>query len=135
MGKRGHIYSAAEKKRLKEAYIEALGKTGGLTMQAAQMAGIGHRATVIKWKHDDPAFAEAVDAAMVEAREKTLDMAENALLRAIQAGDFQAIKFFLKCKGRERGYDLRQEIDINATVNRPRIIFEDEERDDDALQD
>lgn len=134
MGKRGHIYSPAEKKRLKAAYIEAIGKTGGLTTQAAQMVGIGHRSTVIEWRKKDAEFNAACDAALVEAREKTLDMAENALLRAIQAGDFQAIKFFLKCKGRERGYDLRQEIDINATVNRPRIVFEDEENDD-ALQD
>lgn len=33
-----------------------------------------------------------------------LDIAENKLLEAVQAGDLQAIKFLLKCKGRERGW-------------------------------
>lgn len=134
MGKRGKC-SAAERKRLKAAYIEALRKCGGLVSQAAKMVGIGNRGTIIEWRKKDAEFDAACDQAMVEAREMTLDMAESTLFRAIQAGDFAATKFFLKCKGRERGYDLRQEIDINATVNRPRIIFEDEENDDDALQD
>lgn len=55
-----------------------------------------------------------------------LDQAEVALMRNIQAGDTKAIRFYLQCKGKSRGYDLRQEIDLNATVVRPRVVFEDE---------
>ena len=68
-------------------------------------------------------------AACDEAAEIALDMAESALLRNIQAGDTKAIKFYLMCKGKSRGYDPRQEIDINATVVRPRVVFEEDEND------
>lgn len=134
MSRQGYKYTPTEIKKIKQAYIEALYNTGGLTSQAAKMVGVGNRGTILDWRKKDEEFNAACETAIEEAREMTLDMAENALLRAIQAGDFGAIKFFLKCKGRQRGYDLRQEIDINATVSRPRVIFEDEDEDN-ALQD
>lgn len=45
-----------------------------------------------------------------EATEILLDVSENKLLQLINQGDRSAIIFFLKCKGKERGYIERQEI-------------------------
>lgn len=131
---RGHNYSAAEKKKLKELYIQAIKDHNGLLCRACEAAGIGSRNTILKWRKEDPAFNAACDAAAVEAIESTLDVAEESLLRKVKAGDVKALKFYLSCKGKSRGYDLRQEIDVNATLVRPRVVFEGEE-DADALQD
>jgi len=39
-----------------------------------------------------------------------MDVAEAALLRAIQKGEAWAVCFFLKCKAKQRGYSERTEI-------------------------
>lgn len=43
-------------------------------------------------------------------QEHHLDMAEFKLLKKIDEGDLGAICFYLKCKGKARGYIERQEI-------------------------
>lgn len=121
MGRRGP-YTKTKQKQLKENFLEALKKSGGVVTPASNAVGIS-RQTYYNWRQEDPEFAAACD----ETLELALDLAESALLRNIQAGDTKAIKFFLICKGKSRGYDMRQEIDLNATVMRPRVVFEDEE--------
>ena len=55
-----------------------------------------------------------------EATEILLDVSENKLLQLINQGDRSAIIFFLKCKGKERGYVERQEIsaEVSAEVKK-----------------
>ena len=55
-----------------------------------------------------------------EATEILLDVSENKLLQLIDRGDRSAIIFFLKCKGKERGYVERQEIsaEVSAEVKK-----------------
>lgn len=119
-------YSPAQVRQLKEDYLEALKQSAGLITQACRKVGIGSRQTILNWRQKDPKFDEACKEAEKEAREMALDQAEGALMRNIQAGDTKAIRFYLQCKGKSRGYDLRQEIDLNATVTRPKVVFEDE---------
>lgn len=45
-----------------------------------------------------------------ECREGVLDLAEGKILEKIRDGDIAAIIFFLKTKGKNRGYTERQEI-------------------------
>lgn len=120
---RGHRYSKKQRDAIKKTYIEALTKTMGIVTQAAQAAGVT-RATIYNWRKEDPEF----DAACEECTEVGLDFAENALMKNIQAGDTQAIKFFLSTKGRKRGY-AENTVDGKLTVIRPRVVFDDSEDD------
>lgn len=130
---KGQNYSAAQIRVLKEEYLDALKLSAGLITQACKKVGIGSRNTIALWRRKDPKFDAACKEAEKEACEMALDQAEGALMRNIQAGDTKAIRFYLQCKGKSRGYDLRQEIDLNATVTRPKVVFEDE--DGNAVQD
>lgn len=132
MMKSGKHYSKAQIKQIKADFLEALKASAGLVTQACKKVGIGSRKTLYEWRSKDPAFDAAWEEASKEASEMALDLAESALMRNIQAGDTKAIKFYLRCKGKPRGYDLRQEIDLNATVTRPKVVFEDDE---DGVQD
>ena len=127
MMKSGKHYSKAQIKQIKADFLEALKASAGLVTQACKKVGIGSRKTLYEWRSKDPDFAAAWEEASKEASEMALDLAESALMRNIQAGDTKAIKFYLQCKGKSRGYDLRQEIDLNATVTRPKVVFEDDE--------
>ena len=44
-----------------------------------------------------------------DATEKFLDLAESELMKKVEKGDFRAIAFVLKCKGKTRGYVERTE--------------------------
>jgi len=63
-----------------------------------------------------------------EAIESTLDLGEAELIKAMKKGNLTAIIFYLKCKGKHRGYIERQEIDQTITdltpADPPDIIFE-----------
>jgi hypothetical protein len=45
-----------------------------------------------------------------EAQERVLDLAESQLVNAIKASNLTAVIFYLKTKGKARGYSERQEI-------------------------
>ncbi|MEF2920033.1 MAG: hypothetical protein U0O22_06120, partial [Acutalibacteraceae bacterium] len=49
-----------------------------------------------------------------EINEATLDFVESKLLENIKKGEVTSIIFYLKTKGRNRGYQEKTEIDINS---------------------
>lgn len=59
----------------------------------------------------------AIRQAYEEECERALDMAETALLRLVRSGEFRAVSFYLKCKGRARGYTEKSEAVL--TVKEP----------------
>lgn len=124
--KSGTRLSKAQKKVVKDKFIEALKKSGGVLKPAMDACHIKSRHTIADWRKEDPEF----DAACNEACELFLDEAESRLYAAVRRGNFKAIKFYLETKGRARGYDAHQEIDLTATVVRPRVVFEGEEQQD-----
>ena len=127
--KRGQKYSKAQKKAYKEKIIAKLTESGGIIKSACEALHMS-RQTLLDWRKEDPEF----DAACAETCEVFIDEAESKLYAAVRRGNLKAIKFFLERKGRSRGYDLHQDIDLTATVMRPRVIFEGGE-DEDGLQD
>lgn len=54
------------------------------------------RATICRWRKDDPAFRIAFDEAVYYGLEATNDVVESALMKAIQNGNASLIKFFLQ---------------------------------------
>ena len=85
-----------ERKRL---FLEALGRSGGVVAEACIATGIG-RSTYYRWYAEDCDFREAAD----DIAETQIDFVESKLLRAINNGDVTATIFYLKTKGKKRGY-------------------------------
>lgn len=93
----------------KEILLEVLQKRHGIISDACKAVNVS-RPTFYKWKREDKEFSDAVD----EINEQVVDLAENALIKKIKEGDVTSIIFFLKTKGRNRGYQEKTEIDINS---------------------
>ena len=93
-------------KKHKEAMIEALQKTLGIVTPALQITNTG-RATYYGWLKSDPDFKSEID----NLPDMALDFAESKLHKLIKDENPTAIIFFLKTKGKGRGYIERTEID------------------------
>tara|TARA_R110000772_G_scaffold244763_1_gene358170 strand:- start:9 stop:386 length:378 start_codon:yes stop_codon:yes gene_type:complete len=96
------------KKAVKEALIEAMQKAMGVVTEACKIAKVG-RTTFYKLYNNDPEFKRACD----ECQDIALDFAESQLYSQIKGGSTTATIFYLKTKGKHRGYVERQQIDIN----------------------
>jgi hypothetical protein len=92
------------RKRTKKDYCAAILAARGLISHAAATLGVSTRAI-----YNMAARHPEVRAAIDEAREQTLDLAENMLFENIKKGDNTAIIFYLKTIGRHRGYIERIE--------------------------
>lgn len=89
----------------KKALLEALEKSLGVVTQACKAVGVD-RSTFYKYLKEDLEFASAVK----ELEDVALDFAESQLYKQIQGGNTTATIFYLKTKGKRRGYVERQEI-------------------------
>ena len=69
------------------------------------------RTQFYKWKNRYPKLAEMLD----EVDESLLDFAESKLMEKVQEGDNTSLIFFLKTKGKKRGYveQVEQKVEIN----------------------
>tara|TARA_R100001463_G_scaffold34593_6_gene75910 strand:- start:478 stop:837 length:360 start_codon:yes stop_codon:yes gene_type:complete len=93
----------------KRALIEALEKSLGVVTTACKKVGIG-RTTYYDWYHNDDEFKSKVD----ELQNVALDFAESQLHNQIQKNNTAATIFFLKTKGKGRGYTEKSEVDITS---------------------
>jgi hypothetical protein len=84
--------------------IKAIHESKGLLTLAASKAGCSYW-TVWKYAKDFPSVAQAIE----ESKEGLLDLAEGKLYQAISSGNMTAIIFYLKTRGKERGYIERLE--------------------------
>ena len=91
----------------KEAMLEALERSLGIVTTACNAVGVG-RTTHYQWMKDDPEYKQAVK----DIDNRTLDFAESHLHKLIKEGNPAATIFFLKTKGKARGYVERQEIEV-----------------------
>ena len=58
-----------------------------------------------------------------EARESSVDLAESKLMEAIEEGNITAIIFFLKTRGKSRGYSERSEHDKDRGPVTLRVVY------------
>lgn len=89
----------------KKAILEALEQSLGIVTTACKKVGVG-RTTFYQWLKDDEEFKKQVD----DISNITLDFAESQLHKQIKDGNTSATIFYLKTKGKKRGYIERQEI-------------------------
>lgn len=96
----------------KERLLISLKDCSGIVTFACEKVRLS-RQTFYRWYRDDAEFKERVDA----INELQIDVAEASLLKKIQKGDTTAIIFYLKTKGKDRGYSERREISIPGGVS------------------
>jgi hypothetical protein len=96
---------------LKRAMIEAMEKSLGVVTTAAKLAGIA-RSTHYGWMESEPEYRAAIEA----VGEMALDFAESQLHKQIQEGEVASTIFYLKTKGKKRGYVERTEINIVGNI-------------------
>jgi hypothetical protein len=89
----------------KKAVLEALEKSLGVVTTACKSVGIG-RTQFYNWLKQDEDFAVLVE----DIQNIALDFAESQLHKQIGDGNTSATIFYLKTKGKNRGYIERQEI-------------------------
>lgn len=88
----------------KKKLLEALELSLGVVTSACKKAGV-HRSTYYEWYKEDEDFRKQVD----DLNNVALDFAESQLHQQIQGGNTSATIFYLKTKGKQRGYVERQE--------------------------
>ena len=93
----------------KKAMIEALEKSLGVVTTACKSVGIG-RTTHYMWLDEDPEYRRNVES----ISDIAVDFAESSLHKQIKEGNPTSTIFFLKTKGKKRGYVERQEIDLGT---------------------
>ena len=95
---------AKDRSKFLEVYASKMGNVS----KACKAANIS-RQTFYDWMKDSD-FAGQVD----EVREGLLDFAEHQLLSNIRDGKTAEILFYLKTKGKKRGYIERSELDLTS---------------------
>lgn len=89
----------------KKAMLDALESSLGIVTSACKLVGVG-RTTHYKWMDEDEEYRKAVN----ELENVAIDFAESQLHRQIKKGNASSTIFYLKTKGKKRGYIERQEI-------------------------
>lgn len=99
------------KEERKQAFISNLKAAGGIICVACDSTGI-NRSTYYRWRDSDKDFSEAVD----EVMEAQVDYVESKLMELINAHDTTATIFYLKTKGKNRGWSEKQQpiVSINT---------------------
>jgi hypothetical protein len=93
----------------KEAMLKALESSLGVVTVACKQTDTP-RSTYYKWLKEDEDFAKAVK----EIENIALDFGESQLHSQMKDGNTSATIFFLKTKGKKRGYIERSELDLTS---------------------
>tara|TARA_E500000318_G_C3403838_1_gene150880 strand:- start:167 stop:535 length:369 start_codon:yes stop_codon:yes gene_type:complete len=99
------MVSSEQTEHNKKKVLEALEKSFGVVTTACKAVGVS-RTQFYQWLKDDAEFKKQVD----DINNIALDMAESQLHKQIINGNTSATIFYLKTKGKNRGYVERQEL-------------------------
>jgi hypothetical protein len=100
-----------KKEALKKNFLESLTKNMGIIGNACKAANVSV-SSIWEWRKVDKEF----DAAVNEAETRQIDFVETKLFQRINDGDIAAIIFFLKTKGKKRGYTEKIEVDVSGEI-------------------
>jgi hypothetical protein len=96
--------------------IDALKSTGGFITHAADELGC-HYTTVLNYIKADPSIRVENE----QIKEHRLDIAESVVVSTMEGGDgklaMDACKFYLKYKGRQRGYIKATKVEISEDLS------------------
>ena len=95
----------------KKEILEALEKSLGIVTTACKQVGI-NRDTYYEWLKKDKEFKRKVK----ELENVALDFAESQLHKQIAKGNPLSTMFYLKCKGKKRGYIEQQELKVSGNM-------------------
>lgn len=98
----------------KKELLEALERSLGIVTAACKDVGVS-RQTFYNWYNEDIDFKTKVD----DLNNFTLDFVENQLLRKIKEGSERSILFYMKYKGRGRGYSNSTHMEIEHKMEQP----------------
>jgi hypothetical protein len=115
---------------VKKNLLEALEKSLGIVTTACKIVGCA-RSTFYKYYKDDQDFRTSVD----ELENLTLDFVESKLHKQIENDNTTATIFYLKTKGKKRGYIERKEVEMTAEVSTSKLSNEARKKIDDILND
>ena len=95
--------------------LNALEATLGIVTTAAENVGIS-RTAHYNWMKEDQEYARSVH----EIENRALDFAESMLHKRMREGDTTSIIFYLKCKGKGRGYidKILDKVDPKTTTKK-----------------
>ena len=93
----------------KKAMLAAMEKSLGVVSTAARSAGID-RKNHYNWMDSDAEYRQKV----IDIDNIAIDFAESKLRLLIENGDVAATIFFLKTRGKSRGYVERSEYDVRV---------------------
>ena len=104
-----------------EEIAEALRKSGGILTEAAKYISTktGKACTRRTIAQMCMQHSTQLDPVLRESRELVCDLAETNLIREIQRGSVNAIRYYLDNQGRHRGYGHRLFVDQHITVTGP----------------
>lgn len=106
-----------------EKIIQIYEKKGCNITATCTALGIA-RKTFYEWREKKKKLAEGLEA----AEEAIIDFAESKLVEHINNDDVQALIFFLRTKGKKRGYVEKTETDVN--INQFEKLMQDTEDDE-----
>lgn len=98
----------------KRLMIEALEKSLGIVTVACREVGIA-RSTHYEWYSKDEDYKKGVD----DVQDIALDFAEGELHKQIKEGEVSSTIFYLKTKGKKRGYIEKQEHELTGANGGP----------------
>tara|TARA_B110000971_G_scaffold7759_3_gene7516 strand:- start:248 stop:622 length:375 start_codon:yes stop_codon:yes gene_type:complete len=113
---------------LKGNLLEALEQSLGVVTTACKIVGC-NRSTFYGHYNRDSKFRADVD----ELQNMTLDFAESQLHKQIKKGNTTATIFYLKTKGKKRGYIERREVEMTAEVSTTKLSPEAKQKIDNIL--
>lgn len=103
----------------KKAILEALEHSLGVVTTACKKVGVG-RTTFYQWMRDDKEFAQQVK----DIENVALDFAESQLFKQIKENNPTSTIFYLKTKGKKRGYIEKKEIDNSGRLEVKNVVLD-----------